>query len=101
MTTGHLALTLKFFHEEDQWVGVCLELSTSTYGDTFEEVRDDLQTLVREHLEIYEEEGKLDEFLEWCCVIPEPAPVDPASIRLEQFHVQVGAKDPAETQAGG
>lgn len=99
MTTGHLALTLKFSQEGDQWVGVCLELSTSTYGDTFEEVREDLQALVREHMEIYEEEGKLDEFLEWCCVIPEPAPVDPASIRLEQFHIQVGAKDPAETQA--
>lgn len=101
MATGHLALTFKFVQEGDLWVGVCLELSTATDADTLEQVREDLQKLVQEHLEIYEEEGKLDEFLEWCCVIPEPAPVDPESIRLEQFHVQVGTKDPAETQAGG
>lgn len=101
MTAGNLALTFKFFREDDQSVRICMELSTSTFADTTEEVREDLHELVQEHLELNAGKGKLEEFIEWCSVIPQSAPVDPASILLEQFNLPVGMKDPAETPFGG
>ena len=59
---GYVDLTLKYEFEEDQWVGVCLELSTSTFGDTLEEVKDDLTQLVIEHLNLLEDAGERERF---------------------------------------
>ena len=59
---GYVDLTLKYEFEEEQWVGVCLELSTSTFGDTLQEVQDDLTQLVIEHLELLEESGERERF---------------------------------------
>ena len=101
MASGHIDLTLKFFQDGDLWIGVCLELNTSTYGDSFEEVKEDLQAQVRELLEVCEEAGELEEKLFLSGVVPRPEPVDPESIHIEQFHLNLGAKNPAETPAGG
>ena len=101
MMPSYIVLTYQFSQEGDQWVGVCLELSTSTDADTLEQAREDIQLVVRDILEFYEERGELEEYLFQCGVIPHPAPVDPASILLEKVQLHVGAKDPAETQAGG
>ena len=61
---GYVDLTLKYEFEEDQWVGVCLELSTSTFGDTLEEVKDDLTQLVIEHLNLLEDASERERFFE-------------------------------------
>ena len=60
MTTSasYVELTLRFNREEGKWVGVCVELGTSTYGKKLEQVEADLRTLVREHLELLEEAGE-------------------------------------------
>ena len=101
MASGHIDLTFKFSQEGDQWVGACLELSTSTDADTLEQAREDIQLVVRDILEFYEGRGELEEYLFQCGVIPHPVPVDPESILLEKVQLHVGAKDPAESQAGG
>ena len=61
---GYVDLTLKYEYEEEQWVGVCLELSTSTFGDTLQEVQDDLTQLVVEHLNLLEDAGERERFFE-------------------------------------
>lgn len=59
---GRVTLTLRFTKEEDKWVGVCIELGTSTYGSNFEQVASDLETLVTEHLNLLEEAGERENF---------------------------------------
>ena len=60
----YVDLTLKYEYEEEQWVGVCLELGTSTFADTLEEVHDNLTELVVEHLNLLEAEGERERFFE-------------------------------------
>ena len=59
---GYVDLTLKYEFEEEQWVGVCLELSTSTFADTLEEVQNNLTQLVIEHLNLLEDAGERERF---------------------------------------
>ena len=59
---GYVTLTLKFEREQDVWVGLCLELGTSTFADTFEECHSALDALVRDHLDALEEVGERDRF---------------------------------------
>ncbi len=59
---GYVDLTLKYEFEEEQWIGVCLELSTSTFADTLDEVQDDLTRLVIEHLNLLEDAGERERF---------------------------------------
>ena len=61
---GYVDLTLKFEFEEEQWVGVCLELGTSTFGDSLTEVQDSLAELVIEHLNLLETAGERERFFE-------------------------------------
>ena len=61
---GYVDLTLKYEFEEEQWVGVCLELSTSTFADTLEEVQNNLTQLVVEHLNLLEDAGERERFFE-------------------------------------
>ena len=61
---GYVDLTLKYEFEEGQWVGVCLELSTSTFADTLEEVQESLAQLVSEHLTLLEDAGETERFFE-------------------------------------
>ena len=57
-----MTLTLRYTREEDKWVGVCIELGTSTFGRNFERVAADLETLVTEHLNLLEEAGEREHF---------------------------------------
>ena len=61
---GYVDLTLKYEFEEEQWVGVCLELSTSTFAETLEEVQNNLTQLVVEHLNLLEDAGERERFFE-------------------------------------
>ena len=63
---GYVTLTLSFEQEGSEWVGVCLELGTSTFADTLEECQEELQELVTDHLSVLEEIGERERFFkEW------------------------------------
>ncbi len=57
-----MTLTLRYTREEGKWVGVCIELGTSTFGRNFERVAADLEALVEEHLNLLEEAGERERF---------------------------------------
>ena len=59
---GCVTLTLRFTREDNKWVGVCVELGTSTFGSDFERVTADLEKLVTEHLNLLEEAGERERF---------------------------------------
>ena|SRR3990167_1620348 len=61
---GYVLLTLAFTQEDDRWVGVCAELSTSTFAHTLEECQQELKALVTEHLNLLEEVGAREAFFE-------------------------------------
>ena len=57
-----VTLTLVVRKEEDCWLGECVELGTVTFGDTFEEVHNELPLLIRQHLDELEESGEREHF---------------------------------------
>ena len=62
--SGYVTLTLSFEQEGSEWVGVCLELGTSTFADTLEKCQEELQELVTDHLNVLEELGERERFFE-------------------------------------
>ena len=62
--SGYVTLTLSFEQEGSEWVGVCLELGTSTFADTLEECQAELEDLVTDHLDVLEEVGERERFFE-------------------------------------
>lgn len=59
----YIKLTLRFFKEEDQWIGECLETGICTYGDTIEEVQHELPELIAMHFNAIEEMGDMEHYL--------------------------------------
>lgn len=59
----YIKLTMQFHKEDDQWVGECSELGTSTFGDTLDQVESELTELIELHLNTLEEMGERDKFL--------------------------------------
>ena len=60
--TAYVAMTFEFQREGDQWLGQCLELGTATFGDSVDEVADELADLVQLHLNSLEEVGERERF---------------------------------------
>ena len=60
--TAYVAMTFEFQREGDQWLGQCLELGTATFGDTVDEVADELADLVQLHLSSLEDVGERERF---------------------------------------
>ena len=60
---GYVHLTLRFHVEGTNWVGVCVELGTSTFAQTLAGCRSELEELVTDHLEVLEEIGERERFL--------------------------------------
>lgn len=58
------SLTLDLEKEGDYWTGTCLELGTSTFGDTIEEARQELQEAVKLQLDEMERLGFITSYLE-------------------------------------
>jgi len=58
----YVVLTLEFKEDEELggWEGVCRELGTATSGDTFKEVFEELQDLIKLHLEGLEQDKQLE-----------------------------------------
>ena len=59
---GFVILTLAFRREGHMWLGRCLELSTSTYARTLEQVKKELVEMVESHLNVLEEVGERKRF---------------------------------------
>ena len=57
-------LTFDLEREGEQWTGTCLELGTSTFGDTLDEVRKELQEAVTLQLNEAERLGFIADYLE-------------------------------------
>lgn len=57
-------LTFDLEREGDQWTGTCLEFGTSTFGDTLNEVRKELQEAVTLQLNEAERLGFIANYLQ-------------------------------------
>ena len=69
-----ILLTAEYIRENGKWVGVCLELGTSTFADTLDQVREELSDAVSLQLGETQRLGFLDEYLEDHAVIPRKMP---------------------------
>ena len=85
----YVELTLRFNREGSKWVGVCLELGTSTYARTLERVQKDLCELVTEHLSLLEEAGERARFFKEHGIISHPVRPKPHEIRIPSVGADV------------
>jgi predicted RNase H-like HicB family nuclease len=59
----YIVLTVRFHQDEDDiWIADCMELGTSVYGKTFEEVRAQISEAVKIHLNTLEDVGERERF---------------------------------------
>ncbi len=89
-----LVVTLRYWREDDVWVGKCDELGVSTFDPTLDTLVTELREMAEDHIALLQETGSLDDFLDRFGVNPEPAdtpsrtcelPVNSTS-DLVQFH---------------
>ena len=59
-----IVLTFEFSQESDKWVGICLELGTSAFADTLDEIRVELQEAVELQLNGIERFGFIEDYLD-------------------------------------
>ena len=59
-----IVLTFEYSEEAGKWVGVCLELGTSTFAETLEQVRGELREAVELQLNEMERLSDIRDFLE-------------------------------------
>ena len=57
-----IILTMSFSEENGVWYGKCEELGTSTFGDSFEEVKKEIAELITLHLNTLEKLGEREKF---------------------------------------
>lgn len=62
VANGYVILTLRFFQEDDQWVGDCEELGVAHYGETLDEARAGLEELLVLTLHTMESVGERERF---------------------------------------
>lgn len=62
LTNGYIVLTVFFKQEEDVWTAKCQELGTATFGDTFEEARQNIEEAIQVHLSTLEDVGERERF---------------------------------------
>ena len=64
--TVYIVLTFQFEHEDDVWVGKCVELGTATWAESLTQLEGELRDLVGLHLVTLEENGQMGQVLdEW------------------------------------
>jgi predicted RNase H-like HicB family nuclease len=59
-----IVLTFEYSEESGKWVGVCLELGTSAFADTLEQVREELREAVELQLNEMERLAHVQDSLE-------------------------------------
>ena len=80
---GYVILTLQFQREGKQWVGVCRELGTSTYGQDVADVHEELVQLSLLHLNALEEVGERERFFREHGIVLHRADPVPTKRRVE------------------
>ena len=60
--TGYIEATVQFQKEGEKWVARCLQLGTSTYGDSLEEVEEAIRELMNMQLNALEKLGERRRF---------------------------------------
>jgi len=63
MKNFYIILTVIFQEEKDCWTAECRELGTASFGDTFEEARDNITDAIELHLDELEAVGECGRFL--------------------------------------
>jgi len=71
---GTVVLTLTFQQEEDQWVGACVELGTSTHASSLQEADEEMAEAIALQLNEVERLGFIAEYLAEHNVHEEPPP---------------------------
>ena len=79
---GYVHLTLRFHVEGTEWVGVCVELGTSTFAQTLAECRNELEELVTDHLEVLGDIGEREQFFAEWGIETHPDPVPPSEFTI-------------------
>ena len=82
MASKYVPLTLSFEREGDVWVGICLEMGTSTFADTLEECQSELHEFVEENLNLLEEVGERDRFFQEWEIATQDTPAPPAQFTI-------------------
>ena len=59
---GYVLLTVRLQNEDDVWTAKCLELGTSTFGDTLEEAEDAISEAIEWHLDALGKHGERERF---------------------------------------
>lgn len=60
----YIRVTVKIYQEKDgRWTAECIELGTSSFGDTFEEAEESIMDMIELHLNTLAEVGELKNFL--------------------------------------
>ena len=86
------------------WVGKCDELGVSTFGPSLDTLVSELQEMAEDHLDLLQETGSLDEFLERFGISLEPDGVPSRTCELSvnstsdlvQFHkLRIGQLTPS------
>jgi hypothetical protein len=79
---GYVWLTLRYEREGNKWVGICHELSTSTFARTLKRCQQELNELVIEHLNVLDQAGQRDRFFHDWGIELHPAHVTPTQVTL-------------------
>ena len=58
-----LVVTLRYWREDDCWVGRCDELGVSTFDPSLDTLVTELQEMAEDHIALLQETGSLDDFL--------------------------------------
>ena len=67
-----LVVTLRYWREDDCWVGRCEELGVSTFDPSLDTLVAELPEMAEDHLALLEETGSLDDFFDRFGINPEP-----------------------------
>ena len=79
-----LVVTLRYWREDDVWVGKCDELGVSTFDLSLDTLVTELREMAEDHVALLEETGSLSDFLHRFGINPE---LDDAASRTCELSV--------------
>lgn len=99
-----LVVTLRYWREDDLWVGKCDELGVSTFDPSLDTLVSELQEMAEDHIDLLLETGSLDDFLERFGISLEPdgvpsrtceLPVNSTSDLVQLHKLRIGQLTPS------
>ena len=67
-----LVVTLRYWQEDDCWVGRCDELGVSTFDPSLDTLVSELREMAEDHIALLEETGSLGDFFDRFAIDPKP-----------------------------